>query len=718
MFTPLYSHELLHTPIDSPILKFLVIMAIIVFSPLVLNRLRIPNILGLILAGAIVGPNGFNLIIRDTGIVMSGTAGLLYIMFLAGLEIDMNEFVKSRKKSLVFGLLTFSIPMAMGIAAGLYLLEFSLVTSILLASMFATHTLLAYPLISKMGVKRNRAVTVTIGGTVITETLALLVLAVIVELSQGAVDALYWVKFAASVSLFAATIFIGFPIITRFFLKRITDGLYQYVFILFMLFTGAAIAELAEIEGIIGALFTGLALNRLIPHSSALMNRIDFVGNAIFIPFFLIGVGMLIDYKIFLSDFHTIYTALIMTTIAIVSKYIAALIAQKSFHYSTSERTLIFGLSNARAAATLAVVLVGYNIITGTDDSGEPIRLFSDAVLNGTIIMIFITCTVASFAAQRGAYRISMNEQIDLDKTPSGDLQKVLLPINSLDSTQELMSFTNLIVPHNNSTIVSVVSIIAQRKDEDEQLALSHKIFDRAVQCSAALDRSIETSIRYDISYTSGVLNIIRELPISDLVFAIDPEKFAKGKLLSKILDDSMKSSSVTTFMYYSCQPMETIKRYVIIIPPNAEFELGFRSWILRIWNLMRATGASALVYGNEHTIEVLKRINKAVPFSIRLEAYNQYEDVLSIKKNPHKDDGLIIVLSKKHNPSYHEAMERIPYYINTSYKHHNFILLYPYQQGSPKDDLQNLTNRASVTVVSKIDDVIDSILHHGSKKA
>ncbi|MFR9566066.1 MAG: cation:proton antiporter, partial [Rikenellaceae bacterium] len=280
MFELLYSGALFDTPIESPVLKFFVILAALLISPMIFNKLRIPHILGLIIAGAIIGPYGFNLVLRDTGIVMSGTAGLLYIMFLAGLEINMNEFIKSSFKSLIFGLYTFIIPMCIGIAAGLYLLDFSLMTSLLLASMFASHTLLAYPLISKLGVKRNRVVTVTIGGTVIAETLALLVLAIVVELSKGAVDAIFWLKFSASLSLFAVAIFIGFPILTRFFLKRISDGLYQYIFILFMVYLGATLAEIVEIEGIIGALFTGLALNRLIPQSSALMNRIDFIGNA------------------------------------------------------------------------------------------------------------------------------------------------------------------------------------------------------------------------------------------------------------------------------------------------------------------------------------------------------------------------------------------------------------------------------------------------------
>ncbi|MFI3278755.1 MAG: cation:proton antiporter [Rikenellaceae bacterium] len=717
MFELLYSGALFDTPIESPVLKFFVILAALLISPMIFNKLRIPHILGLIIAGAIIGPYGFNLVLRDTGIVMSGTAGLLYIMFLAGLEINMNEFIKSSFKSLIFGLYTFIIPMCIGIAAGLYLLDFSLMTSLLLASMFASHTLLAYPLISKLGVKRNRVVTVTIGGTVIAETLALLVLAIVVELSKGAVDAIFWLKFSASLSLFAVAIFIGFPILTRFFLKRISDGLYQYIFILFMVYLGATLAEIVEIEGIIGALFTGLALNRLIPQSSALMNRIDFIGNAIFIPFFLISVGMLIDYRVFLTDMDTLYTALIMTLFATIAKYISAWAAQKTFGYTTNERGLIFGLTNARAAATLAVVLVGYNTFIGENEAGEAIRLFNDDVLNGTIIMIFITCTIASISAQRAAQKIAMADMLNLESSGSDEVENILLPINNLESTNELMSFTNLIVPHDHKHVVTIGAVVGESKSEEEQLALSRKIFDRAVQCAASMDRSIETNLRYDLSYTSGVMNMIREMKISDLVLSIDPERFCKGKLLSKILDDTMKSSSTTTFMYSSSQPIETIKRHIIIVPPNAEYELGFRTCVMRIWYLLKHTGAGALIYANAETVGVIKRLSEVVSTTVGFKIVEDYGNILNVEKSLKPNDGLIFILSKRHSPSYDARMEDIPHYINRYFTKTNFLLVYPYQQSAVSGDLENITSNATINAVNKIEDVIDSILGSRSSK-
>ncbi|MGL4805866.1 MAG: cation:proton antiporter, partial [Bacteroidales bacterium] len=455
-------------PIANPVLKFLIILSIILFAPLLLNKLRIPHILGLIIAGAIVGPNGFNLILRDSSIILSGTAGLLYIMFLAGLEIDLTEFKKNSSKSLVFGLFTFLIPMTLGTLSGLYILNYSWMTSILLASMFASHTLIAYPIVNKLGVIRNRAVTVTVGGTMITDTLALLVLAVIVGMTQGVVDTYFWIKLSVSILIFGVVVLFVFPIIARFFFKTFSDSVSQYIFVLFMVFLGAVFAELAGIEAIIGAFLAGLALNRLIPHSSPLMNRVEFIGNAIFIPFFLIGVGMLIDYRVFISDTKTLFVALVMTVVATVSKYLAAYAAQKTFGYTKNERSLIFGLSNAQAAATLAAVLVGYNVILGTAPDGTPIRLLDESVLNGTIVMIFITCTIASISAQRGAHKLSMQEGLNENKKEK-EGQNILIPLSNPLHTDELFLFGNSICAKDGLGNISVTNIIDNQENDSHQ---------------------------------------------------------------------------------------------------------------------------------------------------------------------------------------------------------------------------------------------------------
>jgi Kef-type K+ transport system membrane component KefB len=464
-------------PLTNPVLKFLLLLLVMLFVPIFFSKIKIPPLLGLIIAGAFLGQNGTNLLERDSSIILSGTAGLLYIMFLAGLEMDLKEFRKNSQKSIVFGLFTFLIPMTLGVLSSIYILNFSVLTSVLLASMFASHTLIAYPMVSKLGVSKNRAVTVTIGGTLITDTLALLVLAVIVGMTKGKVDATFWIKLVISLLIFGFTVLFIFPLIARSFFKRFHDNVSQYIFVLFIVFLGAFLAELAGIEPIIGAFLSGISLNRLIPHTSPLMNRIEFVGNAIFIPFFLIGVGMLIDYKVFFKDFETIKVGTIMIIVATLSKYLAAYFTQKTYKFTLDERRVIFGLSNAQAAATLAAVLVGYNIEIGKTQTGEMIRLLNENVLNGTILMILVTCTIASFIAQKGAKNIALAEN-DLSKTKeetqnellkrvSLQQERILIPVGNIQTTDELINLSILIKSAQNKKNLYALSIVTDRGNNE-----------------------------------------------------------------------------------------------------------------------------------------------------------------------------------------------------------------------------------------------------------
>ncbi len=703
-------------PIGDPILKFLIILAIILFAPLILDKLKVPHILGLIIAGAVIGPYGFNLIVRDDGIILSGTAGMLYLMFLAGLEIDFNELMRNRLRSVVFGLFTFLIPMGLGIATGLYLLNLSFTASLLLGCMFSSHTLVTYPMVSKMGVKRNRAVTVAIGGTVVTDTLALIVLSIVVGLTRGNIEASFWVRLAISVTVFAAVVLTLFPIVARAFFKRVSDGISQYIFVLFMVFLGAVLAEIAGLEGIIGAFFVGLSLNRLIPQSSALMNRIDFVGNAIFIPFFLIGVGMLIDYKVFVSDWATIITALIMTTVALSSKYLAAFFTQKSFGFSHDERTLMYGLSSARVAATLAMALVGYNLVVGTAEDGSTVRLVGDVILNSTVLMIFVTCTVASFSAQRAAHKIAMNESIILDDEDD-DEHHLLIPIYDENRLEELINFANLITPKSDNNKIAVAAIIDNESEQMPQVKRAKKLFDRAQHSSSSSERVVDTCMRYDTSYTNGILNLLREHESSDLLLDIDSSKDIKKSLVAKVAHNDMHNGELTTFMYRSRQPIQTIKRHVIVIPPNAELEFGFRSWITRVWTLLRSTGSSALIYANHSAVAVIERINSAVPVPVEMREFLNYRDMLIVARELKSDDGLIFVMSKRLNPSFDESMESIPTYIDTYFKDINLVLIYPYQHGVSAGVVQDASNPAAVGAVSKIEDLVEGVISKIIKK-
>lgn len=683
----------INLPIANPVLQFLVILIIILSAPILLNKLKIPHILGLIIAGAIIGPNGLNLLLRDSSIILSGTAGLLYIMFLAGLEIDLAEFKKNSSKSLLFGFYTFVIPMFLGILAGLYLLEFSILTSILLASMFASHTLISYPILSKLGVTRNRAVNIAVGGTMITDTLALLVLAVIVRMATGAVNTQFWIFLSISILVFGMIVMFVFPIIGRWFLKRYEDSVSQFIFVLVMVFSGAFLAELAGVEAIIGAFLSGLALNRLIPSTSALMNRIDFVGNAIFIPFFLIGVGMLVDYRVFFQDFETIKVALIMTVVATVAKFVAAWLTQKSLRFSVDERRIIFGLSNAQAAATLAAVLVGYNVITGYTAEGEPIRLLNDSVLNGTIVMILVTCTIATFVAQKGGKNLSLSESIALDPRDSDNEERILIPVSNPETIEELISLSTIVKSVDNKSGLYALNVINTDTPNIDAEAKAKKLLDKAVNTAIATDVHLNTLIRYDITATNGIIGEIKEHYITDLVMGLHVKMAISESFLGSLTENILNKCNVTTLVYKPVQPVSTIKRHLIIVPKNAERVIGFAFWLSKIWNMSLNTGAGLIFFGEEKTLTVIKEIRSRYPVKAEFKEFVNWDDFLIISREVKQDDNLIIVMSREGKPSYHPNMTNIPSYLNKYFNNNSFILVYPMQIGVGEAETIDLNN-------------------------
>ena len=678
-------------PLQNPVLIFSLILFIILFAPLLLNKIKIPHLIGLIIAGIFIGPNGLNLMERDSSIILFGTVGLLYIMFLAGLEIDLGQFKKNSGKSLVFGLLTFLIPMGLGTAAGLYLLEFSLPTSILLASMFASHTLISYPIISKLGVAKNRAVTITIGGTMITDTLALLVLAVIVGMSTGEINDEFWIRLGVSVTVFALVVMLGFPILGRWFFKRFDDSISQYIFVLAMVFLGGFLAEAAGIEAIIGAFLAGLALNRLIPHTSALMNRIEFVGNALFIPFFLIGVGMLIDYRAFIKDLDTIKVAAVMTVIALSSKFVAAWVTQKIFGYTDDERRVIYGLSSAQAAATLAAVLVGYNIILNKADIAEaaelgftmePLRLLNESVLNGSILMILVTCTIASFVAQKGAQNLALAESAEDSDEDVEEVERILIPVANTDTTEELVNLAVTVKSKSNRRGMFALHVLDNTRTGNEGDKKAKKVLELAAVTAAATDNQLHELLRYDINVVNAIASVVKEHHISDIVLGLHEQDKESNSFLGNLTNGILARCNATTLIYRSVQPLGTVKRHLVIIPDKAEKEMGFPFWLIKVWNIARNTGAKLVFFSSAQTLQVVKDVHAKHPIEADFREFSDWDDFLILSRDVKAEDSLFIVMSRAGHPSYQSSMGRVPDYLSKYFTENNFMLTYPMQSG------------------------------------
>ncbi|WP_080780005.1 cation:proton antiporter [Chryseobacterium phocaeense] len=674
-------------PIEDPVLKFLLVLVIILAAPLLLNKIKVPHLLGLIIAGAVIGPNGFNVLARDSSIVVTGTTGLLYIMFLAGLEIDMGDFKKNKWKSLTFGLYTFTVPLVLGYLGGYYLLHFSVLTSILFASLFSSHTLIAYPLVSKLGIAKNKAVNITVGGTMITDILALLVLAVIVGLSQGDVGTEFWVKLSVSFIIFALIVLIVFPIIGRWFFKKVDDKISQYIFVLVMIYLAALLAELAGLEAIIGAFFAGLALNRLIPHTSSLMNRVEFVGNAIFIPFFLISVGMLIDFKVFFKSWETLEVAGIMLVASIGGKYLSAVMTQKTFRLSKEEGKLIFGLSSASAAATLASVMVGYNIILSETETGEPVRLLNEHVLNGSILLILVSCTISSFISMASAQKIADSDNEDTVSGNSHEEENILLAINHEETVERMVNLGIQIKAHSNTENLFALNVINEDKNESS-VKNAEKLLHQAADAASAADVNIQALKRYDNDVVNGVKNVIKEQDITDLIIGLEDEKGFSPSFVYNLYNGYLQNDEVNVLVYHAAQPLSTIKKYAVMIPENAHKEAGFFHALLRVWNIARNSGATMVFYAPENILNILQRINKKANIESEFIIMSTWQDGEKTAAGLKEDEALIVLMAKRGMKSYIPRMRMIPELLNRYLNDNNYLLIFPFSefdQNSPE---------------------------------
>ncbi|WEK71271.1 MAG: cation:proton antiporter [Candidatus Chryseobacterium colombiense] len=695
----------LHTslPVEDPVLKFLLVLIIILAAPLLLNKIKVPHLLGLIIAGAVIGPNGFNILARDSSIVVTGTTGLLYIMFLAGLEIDMGDFKKNKWKSLTFGIYTFTVPFILGYLGGVYILNFSVLTSILFASLFSSHTLIAYPLVSKLGISKNSAVNITVGGTMITDILALLVLAIIVGMSQGDVKTEFWVKLSVSFIVFALVVLLIFPIIGRWFFKKVDDKISQYIFVLVMIYLAALLAEFAGVEAIIGAFFAGLALNRLIPHTSSLMNRVEFVGNAIFIPFFLISVGMLIDFKVFFKSWETLEVAAIMLIASIGGKYVSAVMTQKTFRLTKEEGRLIFGLSSASAAATLASVMVGYNIILSESETGEPVRLLNEHVLNGSILLILISCTISSFISMSNAQKIAEQDNEETVSGNSHEQENILLALNYETTVERMVNLGILIKAHTNLENLFALNVINEDKNESS-VKNAEKLLHSATDVAAAADVKIQPLKRYDNDVINGINNVIKEQNITDLIIGLEDDKGFSPSFVYNLYNGYLQNDDVNVMVYHAAQPLSTIKRYAVMIPENAHREAGFFHALLRVWNIARNSGATLTFYAPEEIIAILQRIVKKANIEAEFIILNKWKDGEKTATELKGNEALIIFMAKRGMRSYVPQMRLIPELLNRYLLDKNYLLIFPFSEfDTTNTEKRSVGNHTDFIEIGKI---------------
>ena len=688
-------------PLMNPVLIFSLILFIILLSPILLRRLNIPGIIGLIISGVLIGPHGLNILEKSSAIDLFSTIGLLYIMFIAGLELDMNDFKANRNKSLLFGLFTFILPISIGFPVCYYLLEYDFNASFLTASMFATHTLVTYPIVSKLGVAKNQAVAITVGGTILTDTAVLIILAVIMGNSQGSLNQEFWIRLGVSLAIFTSIMFLIIPRISKWFFQKLESEKHaHYIFVLSVVFFAAFLAEVAGVEPIIGAFVAGLALNPLIPHSSALMNRIEFIGNSLFIPFFLISVGMLVDVSVILKGPHALIVAGTLTVVALIGKWLAALISQLMFKFSGAQRQLIFGLSSAHAAATLAIILVGYKA-----------QILDENILNGTIILILATCVIASFVTEKAAKKIvTTDDGVELSQVKSNPWsdEHILIPVANTSNVEKLMEFATLIKEKKSANPITMLAVVPNNEEAEVNIFVSRKKLEAFVIQAAASEIKVNVIARIDHNPVSGIARTSKEM-MADIIIIEWPQKAGFFDIIfGEKVESIINKVDKNLFICRLNKPLISKNRLIMISPPLAERESGFETLIQKITRIAQEFTMPIMSYGDAKTHAAIRNMLERKKISVKpiFVPFTDWDDFFVLAREIQANDLIVLNSARKGAVSYLPLLDKMPYKLEKHFPDNNIIITYAksFDNNALKDNYEDISSVPLVKGIEAIE--------------
>lgn len=664
--------------ITDPVAIFLMVLGIILITPIIFNRLKIPHVIGLIVAGLAVGPYGFNLLARDMSFEVFGQVGILYLMFLAGIEIDMFNLRRNLKRGMTFGLFTFAVPLVIGVPVMHYVMHMNELTSLLVASMFCAHTLIGYPIVSRFGLTRQPAVIIAVAGTIFTVLGSLIVLAGVTEAYRdGMFTPFRIMRIVFGLTGWCLLVTYLYPRVTRRFFKRYSDPILQFIYVLAMVFLAAWSVTLVGVEGVFGAFFAGLVLNRYVPARSPLMSRLEFVGNAIFIPYFLIGVGMLINLRVVVTDTSSIYVALVMSAVAMASKWLAAWITQLTFGLRSVDRSMLYQLTNAHTAVALAVVTIGYRM-----------GIFGETILNGTVLMILVTCTVSSIGTSGAATRMKTllltdGEETDEENRNHRRPSRTLIPVANPVTARELVDLALLMrgTPQEGS---SIYALHVRSDNTAMSRALGQSALDTAVNSAAAIDQSIDTIERYDLNFVTGVINTMAERDITEMFIGLHRRTTVIDSFFGDKMEQLLRATNRMIVISRCFIPVNTVTRVVVMVPEKAEFETGFRHWVESIANLTRQLGCRVIFCCYNSTRQYLRAVIRAGRYDIRHEyrELEHFDDFILLANRVLDDDLFVVVSARRTSISFSSDMDNIPTFLQRYFSANNLVVVYPEQFG------------------------------------
>ena len=677
-------------PITSPTLIFFVVLLIILLAPIIMGKLRIPHIIGMVLAGVLIGEHGLNILERDHSFELFGKVGLLYIMFLAGLEMDMESVKKNSKRILLFGMLTWLIPLILTFFMSSWLLGYSYTASFLLGCIMASNTLIAYPIISRYGLQRHSSVMLSVGGSMLSIFLALMMLAGL-SASYGEDTGIgFWLLFLLKFILFCAACIVFIPRMARYFLRRYSDAVMQFIFVLAVMFLSAALSEAIGVEGIVGAFIAGLILNRYIPHVSPLMNRIEFTGNAIFIPYFLIGVGMLINVSSLFEGWRMLGVVALIVFFGTFGKALAAYVSSLLFRMSKAEGHMMFGLTCAHAAGAIAMVMVGMRL-----EVSPGVFLVNNEILNGVVIMILITCIISTMMTEKASQEIILRRKIQpLASQRKKDDEKILLCVKYPEIAPQLLELAIMMRNQKLSRDLVALNVVYDDANATEHREEGLRLLERLQQRASAADLQMQTQVRLATNIANGIKHAFREFGCSEIIMGMHVHTDVNPKFWGEFLQSLYNGLNRQIVLTRFVQPLNTLRRIQVVVPSRAEFEPGFQRWLERLARMAGNLDCRIQFHGRNESMELIREyINNHHP-SVRAEYtyMAHWNELPRLAENIREDHMFVVITARKGTISYKNALERLPNELMQHFSGKNLMILFPDQHGTQKEESMTFT--------------------------
>ena len=672
-------------PITDPTLIFFVVLLMILLSPIIMGRLRIPHIIGMVLAGVIVGKYGLNILERDASFELFGRVGLYYIMFLAGLEMDMEGLKKNRTRVIVFGLLTFLVPFAMTYFMGVSLLSYTPLAALLLSAIMASNTLISYPIVGRYGLTRHTSSTLSVGSSMMALFMALIVMASIVNSFQGEGGIGFWVLFVVKFFVYSIGLILVIPRLTRWFLRRYSDAVMQFIFILAVVFLSAALSDAIGLEGIFGAFLSGLILNRFIPRVSPLMNRIEFTGNALFIPYFLIGVGMLINVRLLFQGTHILWVVFCLVLFGTLGKAVAAYLAAGVFRMPRLAGHMMFGLTSAHAAGAIAMVMVGRRL-----EISPGVYLFGDEVLNGIVIMILFTCVISTVVTEWAAQRLRLKEKKEPELVKTVNDEKILIPVKYPEYADNLVSMATMMRNPKLKRELVALNVVYDDVNMRRNQAEGQQLLEHLRHLASASDVPMTTQVRIAANIANGIKHAFKEFQASEILMGLhfhhNISKGFWGEFTRSLYNGLSRQIIITRIM----QPLNTVRRIQVIVPSRAEFEPGFYRWLERLARMTENLECRIIFHGRKDTLQLINEYIHNNFASVRAEyvPMKHWNELPDLATKVSKDHLFVIVTARKGTISYKSAMERLPDEVNRYFKGKTLMIIFPDQYGNEMDDM------------------------------